>query len=162
LSSSDGGVIDMVRVRSHIRSKKINAARIAAIARAVYAAMGARNYSLDIAIIGDRAMRRLNQRFRRKDRTTDVLSFGASLSGGVAGGDIAISLPAAGRNSRAIGHSLDRELCFLIVHGILHILGYDHEQPKDEKVMLRKQRTIIRRLAAQRLEPKRGGLVRPR
>ncbi len=78
-------------------------------------------------------MRSLNRRYRGKDRTTDVLSF--SLREGTFPriqpnvlGDIVISVPAAARQAAEAGHPLIREIERLLVHGLLHLLGYDHEQ----------------------------------
>lgn len=61
-------------------------------------------------------------------------------------GDIVISIPEAARNAAHIGQSLERELCFLVVHGFLHLCGYDHMVPKDEAIMLRAQRTLMQKL----------------
>jgi len=70
-------------------------------------------------------MRSLNRRFRGKNKATDVLSF-PSQAPGVAG-DIAISLEIAARNADALGHDLGTEVKILILHGMLHLAGYDHE-----------------------------------
>jgi len=92
---------------------------------------------------GDRAVRRLNARYRRRDRPTDVLSFPAG--GGEAGlGDVLISVPAAERNARRLGRSLERELLVLALHGFLHLLGYDHETDHGE--MDRLEARLRRRL----------------
>jgi probable rRNA maturation factor len=85
---------------------------------------------VNICITSDRGMRALNRRFRRKNVATDVLSF-PSESPGVAG-DIAISLEIAARNSFALGHSLADEVKILIVHGLLHLAGHDHEADNGE------------------------------
>jgi rRNA maturation RNase YbeY len=93
-------------------------------------------------------MRALNRRHRAKDATTDVLSFPAGRVPDPEGhrhlGDILISVPQAARQARAAGHPLDRELRLLLLHGYLHLLGYDHE--RDEGTMLRLQRRLARRL----------------
>jgi probable rRNA maturation factor len=88
---------------------------------------------LSVLMIGDRAMRTLNRRYRGKDRTTDVLSF--PLREGKFPhiqhrllGDIVISVPAAVRQARAAGETLHDEIDRLLVHGLLHLLGYDHER----------------------------------
>lgn len=88
--------------------------------------------------ISDREMRRLNRQYRGKDKTTDVLSFpGDLVSAGEAEpsplprldhlGDVVISVPAARRQAEDAGHSVDRELRVLLLHGVLHCLGHDHE-----------------------------------
>jgi probable rRNA maturation factor len=98
---------------------------------------------LSVVLGGDRAVRRLNARYRRRDRPTDVLSFPAG--GGEAGlGDVLISVPAAERNARRLGRSLDSELQVLALHGFLHLLGYDHET--DDGEMERLEAGLRRRL----------------
>jgi len=74
---------------------------------------------------GDRRMRSLNRRFRRRDRPTDVLSFPAP--GGPLLGDIVISVPYASRQARRRRETPSREMDRLLLHGYLHLLGYDHE-----------------------------------
>ena len=84
--------------------------------------------SLAVRFVGDRAMRDLNARFRDLDRTADVLSFpGESTPEGHHLGDIAIAVPVARRQARELGHPLERELKCLMLHGVLHCLGHDHE-----------------------------------
>jgi probable rRNA maturation factor len=98
---------------------------------------------LSLVLGGDRAIRRLNARYRGKDQATDVLSFSAG--GGEAGlGDILISVPAAERNARRLGRPLSRELEVLALHGFLHLLGYDHET--DDGAMDRLEADLRRRL----------------
>lgn len=75
-------------------------------------------------------MQRLNRRFRKKNKATDVLSF-PSKTAGVAG-DIAISLEIAASNAAVLGHSLAAEVKILILHGMLHLAGYDHESDDGE------------------------------
>ncbi|MCX6568588.1 MAG: rRNA maturation RNase YbeY [Candidatus Aminicenantes bacterium] len=82
-----------------------------------------------LAFVGERAMRTLNRKFMKKDKPTDVLSFPLGEKGADGKfylGDIVIAVPVAFRQSRANGHSLDRELRILAIHGFLHLLGYDH------------------------------------
>lgn len=99
---------------------------------------------------GDRAMRTLNRRYRGKDRPTDVLSF--SFREGAFPqvqpdllGDIVIAVPVAERQARERGHSLRREIERLLVHGVLHLAGYDHEQ--NEAAALRMRRKELQLLS---------------
>src|SRR3954470_23955839 len=78
---------------------------------------------VNVLLTNDRKMRELNRRFRRKDKTTDVLSFPST-----GGGDIAISVPLAKQNARVLGHGVGDELKILILHGALHLRGHDHER----------------------------------
>jgi probable rRNA maturation factor len=77
---------------------------------------------VDVLISGSERLRQLNRRFRRKNKPTDVLSFPRP-----SGGDIAISAQIARDNARLYGHSLADELKILVLHGMLHLAGYDHE-----------------------------------
>src|SRR5690242_16999559 len=77
---------------------------------------------VDILISGNPRLRELNRRFRRKNKPTDVLSFPRP-----SGGDIAISAQIARDNARLYGHSIADELKILVLHGMLHLAGYDHE-----------------------------------
>lgn len=124
-----------------------------------------------MSLVESRAIKRLNRDFRAKDKATDVLSFPqetfpkplkvrpaaararkkAPAKGPPAPlGDVVISLPDAAKNAATIGQDLDREVCFLLVHGILHLCGHDHLEPKEEKAMLTEQRKLMRLLAAKR------------
>ncbi|HXO43569.1 MAG TPA: rRNA maturation RNase YbeY [Thermoanaerobaculia bacterium] len=92
--------------------------------------------SLGVRFAGDRAMRRANREFRGKDQTTDVLSFpgdGAHL------GDILISVPQARRQAAAAGRDPAREIQVLLLHGLLHCLGHDHEVDGGEMERLERQ-----------------------
>lgn len=80
---------------------------------------------VDVLISGDASLRELNRRYRGKNQPTDVLSF--LRSNGAGGGDIAISAHIARSNARRYGHSTADELKILVLHGMLHLAGYDHE-----------------------------------
>lgn len=92
---------------------------------------------VSIAVVSDRRMRALNRQFRGQDRTTDVLSFPATHMPGVSTflGDIVIASGVAARQARDAGHPVGTELKVLALHGLLHLLGYDHET--DEGKMAR-------------------------
>ena len=92
---------------------------------------------LTVALVSDARIRALNKQFRRKDAVTDVLSFEPA--------DIAIATGVARRQAREAGHSYARELKVLALHGLLHLMGYDHHAPDDRGRMAR----VERRLRAQ-------------
>ncbi|MEK7620605.1 MAG: rRNA maturation RNase YbeY [Patescibacteria group bacterium] len=96
---------------------------------------------VSIGFISATQMRKLNYAWRGKDKVTDVLSF--ELDVGPLKGEILLSYEQAKRQAKEIQHSVHDELCFLIVHGILHLWGYDHEQPKDAKEMFPLQEKIL-------------------
>lgn len=89
---------------------------------------------VSVLFCGDRRMRALNRRYRRKDRSTDVLSFPGAEARFL--GDIAISVPYASRQARRVGEPVSRELERLLLHGFLHLLGYDHENDDGEMAAL--------------------------
>ena len=80
---------------------------------------------VNVRIASNRELQALNRRFRKKDKPTDVLSFPSAMP--KLAGDIAISADIAAANAAAIGHSTEIELKILILHGLLHLAGYDHE-----------------------------------
>ena len=86
----------------------------------------AKGHAFDTLITGDAELRRLNANFRGKDYATDVLSF-PSGEGGAFLGDIAISLGRARAQAREFGHPIEHEVQILMLHGVLHLMGYDHE-----------------------------------
>jgi probable rRNA maturation factor len=90
-----------------------------------------------VALVSDARIRSLNKRYRRMDRATDVLSFEPS--------DIVIATGVAHRQAREAGHSYLTELKVLALHGLLHLVGYDHHDPADAGRMARVERTLRRR-----------------
>lgn len=122
------------------------------VAELVLAAVGERQSELSIELAGDHRMRRLNREYRKKDRTTDVLAFPMreALAPHAAGlatnmlGDVVISVPQARRQAIEVGRQLDDELLSLLVHGVLHLCGYDHERGEKEAVrMHRRERQLL-------------------
>ena len=96
--------------------------------------------ALTVAVVSDARVRTLNRRFRGEDRPTDVLSFPADEPGEL--GDVVIAAGVARRQARAAGHALGTELRVLALHGLLHLLGYDHD--RDDR-MARMERRLRRR-----------------
>ncbi len=119
---------------------------VAAWTAALLAGVGASRASVSILLCGDARMRSLNRAWRKVDRPTDVLSFPAEPSherGVRFLGDLAIDVPYAARKARRYGHGDAREVQILIAHGLLHLLGYDHETDHGEMFAL--QRRLVRR-----------------
>lgn len=116
--------------------------------RAVLAFLGEQDVELSVALVDDARMQQLNQQFRGKDRTTDVLAFsqrdGEALGETALLGDVVISIPTARRQAQERGHSVTVEVRELLVHGILHLLGYDHEISEAEaERMFTRQREVL-------------------
>lgn len=128
---------------------QVGGVRPAALGRFVNAARQAAGLKGDVNVViaGDKRLRELNRRFRRTDRATDVLSFPAAIpstrgngarekDGASIAGDIAISADIAAANAERLGHSLGAELKILVLHGVLHLAGYDHETDNGEMAAL--------------------------
>ena len=111
---------------------------------------------VDITIVTDEEIHALNRDYRNVDSATDVLSFALDEDGGepelVGGpevhllGDIIISAETAMRQAEEFGHGLEREIVYLAVHGLLHLLGYDHMQEEDKVVMRAKEEEALREI----------------
>ena len=131
---------------------------------------------VSLVIADDDTVRALNAEYRGLDKTTDVLSFAFDNAGEYYGegdapsgwsadddfvlppgesaglGEVIVSYPQAARQARQAGHSVERELAFLVVHGILHLLGHDHMDDDDARVMQDKERRAMERVAAKGTE----------
>lgn len=126
-------------------------ARLRRHAGEVLTALRLPDAELSVLLVNDVAMRRLNRDWRGKDRPTDVLSFAQSEGpgGAPAGllGDVVISLDTARRQAAERGAALGDELLRLLIHGVLHLLGYDHERsPVEARRMQRRERALARRV----------------
>lgn len=125
------------------------------------------NYEVSLSFVDDEEIRDINRRFRDKDSKTDVLSFplfseeeiveviadGSTSSENselVVLGDIIISVPTAIEQAKEYNHSIERELCFLSCHSILHLLGYDHDTPERTEKMETAQREIMNKVGVTR------------
>jgi len=106
------------------------AARVRRLIAEAARATRSRPREVSVYFCGDRRMRALNRRYRRRDRPTDVLSFPAG--GGALLGDIVISVPYATRQARRRRQPASAELDRLLLHGYLHLLGYDHETDRGQ------------------------------
>lgn len=112
---------------------------------------------ISLAYVTNEAIQRINREYRHKDMPTDVISFALEETGDEEVtivwedgevqprvlGDIIISIERAQEQAERYGHSFDREMGFLALHGLLHLLGYDHMEPGEEKIMFDKQKEIL-------------------
>jgi probable rRNA maturation factor len=108
--------------------------------------LGRPDAELSVLLVGDRRIRSLNREWRGKDAATDVLSFPLSDPPGIGPvlGDVVVSFDTAARRARAEGRPIARELERYLAHGILHLLGYDHERPEDARRMAEKEAALAR------------------
>jgi probable rRNA maturation factor len=162
-----------VVLQNRQRVVAINWAWLRRTAEAVLSAARADGAELSLVLVSDRRMRALNRRYRKKDRPTDVLAFplGGQIyfpprkinlspillsSPPMLLGDVVISMETAKRQASEFGHRLPEELRRLLVHGVLHLLGYDHEQgPRDAALMARKEKAILKTIGSRSLFVKR-------
>ena len=129
--------------------KKFPSRKLEKIADAILKLVGRDQAELSLALIGNSEMRRLNARYRHKDYPTDVLSFpieGIVAESGLLG-DVILSVEKARQQAKERRHSLDLEMATLLIHGIVHLLGYDHERSaKDARAMGRVEKKLYRAL----------------
>jgi probable rRNA maturation factor len=124
-------------------------------ARTTLESTSSAEYSAVSIVIGnDDLLHKLNQQYRQVDAPTDVLSFpSGEVDPEIYLGDVVISLPRAREQASAEGHPIVEELQLLVVHGILHLLGYDHEETKDKKRMQITQDKILNQLGVALISP---------
>ena len=120
-------------VRAPVASRFVRSVVVAAAGVVEVSAVGSDSSELTVRITGDRELRRLNRSFLGVDAVTDVLAFPAGSSGYL--GDIAVSWPAVVRQAASFGHPPASELAVLVVHGFLHLLGWDHATAREERAM---------------------------
>lgn len=143
----------VVYLRVRLTRTHIQQTRFVRLAEQVLRAAGEASSELSVELIGDLRMRRLNRVYRGKDRTTDVLafpmreplSFRTSPRAPDMLGDVVISVPTALRQAREAGRTPEEELAALLVHGILHLCGYDHERNDQEAARMRQREQAILR-----------------
>ncbi len=132
----------------------VGKAELGRLATLAYARGGGRGgASMSLSVVGDAKMRSLNRQWRGKDRTTDVLSFGLKERRGFVLpdkekaandiGDLFVSLPQVRRQAKRIGRTVREEFALMVVHGVLHLLGHDHETLRQERAMFALQHDIL-------------------
>lgn len=115
---------------------------------------------LSIVVTDDKTVRQLNHTYRKLDETTDVLAFAFEEDGKVFFpqpsnegwhlGEVIISCPQAERQAEEQGHQLEKEIALLVIHGVLHLLGYDHEEPEEESKMRTKEKEVLAQVMEKR------------
>jgi probable rRNA maturation factor len=123
------------RVLVKKKVKGVESKLLSKIAHRALEVLGLSKVELSIALVSDVQIKRLNKLYRNKDKPTDVLSFpiGEKVEDWLILGDIVISVDTAKRQAQELGHSLEEELKRLLVHGLVHLLGYDHELGGEEE-----------------------------
>jgi probable rRNA maturation factor len=150
-----------IELRSEHPSGRALARHVRVRARALLLAVGRPDASLSVLLTTDGRIRTLNRRWRSVDHATDVLSFPADDPPGSSPelGDLAISLDTAGRRAPKAGRSVRDEVDRYLVHGLLHLLGHDHERPAAARAMARLEDELLGRtgMVADAIRPARRG-----
>jgi len=133
------------------RGSKVDLVRLRRRARAVLSAIGQSRSELSIALVDDPRIAELNRQWRDKPRSTDVLSF-SLVEGDFADhragmlGDVVISVETAAAQAAALHRGLDDRVAKLLIHGVLHLIGHDHEDDEEAQAMALEERRIWRAL----------------
>ena len=135
-----------VLVSSHVRQVIIRDIVVKCLIQQLLVLVRESESEVSIKFVGDTRMRRLNREYRGNERTTDVLAFAfREASGPVSNmlGDVVISIPMALRQAKSFDHSLSEELARLLIHGVLHLVGYDHVRSQDYYKMNKIEKRIL-------------------
>lgn len=167
-----------VHVINKVRKFKVDTKRVTNIAVEICERLGVHHYEVCVQFISPKAMRDLNKTFRQKDKSTDVLSFPQytwkkalkaetgklslakrKIMNPMPLGDVVISLEDALANAEESRHGFDQEVCFLLVHGILHLVGHDHMKPGEKRRMFAEQKKLMTCLRGRKKSPLWQGCV---
>ena len=139
-----------VLFRCRLRRRIVREPRLITLAQKILTICGDPGAELSLELVGNQRIRRLNRQYRQQDYPTDVLAFPLREADGPRTsllGDVVISLPKAAQQAAQHGLSIEEELRKLLIHGILHLKGYDHEMGEMEALrMRRKEREILKKL----------------
>jgi len=139
-----------VDVLKRVAGRKVSAAKVKRTAQKILVLLDQKNAELSLALVGNDEIRELNRKYRHKPTPTDVLSFPADESASPRArllGDVIISVEQAEVQAKQARRTLEAEIEWLLIHGILHLLGYDHERSaKEAKIMRALEKKITRAL----------------
>ena len=149
-----------IRITSNQKLVKLDRAALRRDARKILELLGAGQKELSLMIVDDEGIRKINRDYLRRDRPTNVIAF--SLTEGDFGdvnpgvlGDVVVSADTAAREARAAGIPVEDAILYLIIHGILHLAGYDHEGPKGiarARIMSAVQQAVFFEIRGYRLD----------
>lgn len=137
-----------VSVRNIQRKHSVDTKHIGEVLRGVMREMGVEEGELSVALVSPLKIKELNSRFRGVDTPTDVLSF--LLDEKPFSGEIVISPEVAFRQAKKMGHSFGKEITLLLIHGALHLLGYDHEEEVERSEMEKLQDELLNKFMRER------------
>jgi probable rRNA maturation factor len=139
----------MIYFRNAVKGSGVDTRRLKSVARKLLFEVDEPDSALSISLVGDREIQTLNREHRGKDKPTDVLSFPLYEPGEVPAldgerllGDVVISVDTARRQAADYDALLQNEIYRLLIHGILHVLGHDHEEPAERRAMEAEERRL--------------------
>jgi probable rRNA maturation factor len=133
-----------VAVSNCQRRVRVSTPRLRATAEAALDALGRGDREVHVSVVGDRAIRRLNARYLRRRKTTDVLAFDLDAPGPTRLlGEVIVCADTASRQAKRVGVSVALELDLLVVHGLLHLAGWDDHEPGEARLMHEREREIL-------------------
>lgn len=142
--------VNNILINKEVKSREITKKFLELSVAKILQELNLKNVEVSITLTDDKTIREINKQWRGKDKPTDVLSFPQEETIGYKYkllGDVIISLPYAKKQAEDIGFTLKEEIIRLLIHGILHLLGYDHERSKeDEKIMFDLQDKIFEKV----------------
>ena len=146
----------VIRLNNQQNRIRLPISRLRAIGRLILGSLGLKRAEASFLFVTDRRMKYLNRKFKRKNRPTDVRSFSQleerqipDLSRRCLLGDVIISVDTTKRQAPLYGNSFLKELVLYMIHGILHILGFDDQRPRSRKIMRRKEEEIMIKIEKQ-------------
>jgi probable rRNA maturation factor len=138
----------VIYYRNDVRKSGVDGRALVATAKKLLNAAGEPSSSLSLTLVNDAAIRELNREHRGKDKATDVLSFSLVENGSASAerllGDVVISVETARRQASEYDASLQDELYRLLIHGILHVMGHDHERAGERRAMVAAERRLAK------------------
>jgi probable rRNA maturation factor len=142
----------VIHYRNEVRRSGVDGRALVATARRLLAAIGAGDAGLSLSLVNDAAIRTLNHKYRGRNAATDVLSFPLDQAPEEPIpepllGDVVISVDTARRQAAAYDAPLQRELYRLLIHGLLHLKGHDHEAIAERRIMQREERRLADAIA---------------
>lgn len=138
-----------IQIQNRQRDLRVNLAPLRRLLQQISVLLDIDDRELSLVLVNDKQMLKLNQQYRKRDGATDVLAF-AMQEGEFAGispqllGDVVISVETAKAQAEEQRHSLMRELQILLIHGVLHLLGYDHTQLPEAEQMRQKEHQLLK------------------
>ncbi len=137
----------LIKLKSFLTKKKIENFIKFILENEYKEEYGKNDYYLSLLIADNKIIKQINKEYRNKDTETDVISFAYNETENIGGlnvlGDIIISLEKVKNQSKEYGHSEEREFYYVLCHGMLHLLGYDHIEEEDKKIMRKREEEIL-------------------